>query len=203
MNDPERYTLDLISTTVDATNIKATLTDTMGVAIVLSLVLIIIFIINLSLLDDNEPKEYPVPKTSALSAALRTIAVASFPIIGLYSFIADANPYGYVPGYSITTTPSPDSEDGQEQTLATLLHEDIEKELAKNQDALNEYGLGDRCDMMNELTNNNAESILCGGTQLESVETDKAKFYPDIKVNGRPTDPHNVSVTATVTTELK
>lgn len=212
---PESYTIELLTTTVDASGIKADLVDGMFFALFIALfvfgisILVILKVKGESSHDDSTPDtSKPASVSELITSALIAVVVpvlafGSLPALSIYGFIADSNHYGAVPGYSITTTPQRSSTDPEAQTLTTLLHDEMTAKLAENAKALDKYGLGDRCATINELTGDNADSILCGGTQLDSVETDKAVFTPNITVNGRGSDPHHVEVTATVTTELK
>ena len=212
---PESYTIELLTTTVDASGINADLVDGMFFALFIALFVFGIYILVIlkakeesshdgSASDASEPVSVSELIAGALIAVVvPVLALGSLPALSIYGFIADSHYYGAVPGYSIATSPQRDSTDPEEQTLTTLLHDEMTAKLAENAKALNKYGLADRCKTINELTGDNADSILCGGTQLDSVETDKAVFTPDITVNGRGSDPHHVKVTATVTTELK
>lgn len=217
---PESYTIELLTTTIDASHIKATITDGMAATLFLAFGIFSIPILVMSLKEAENFHRLPEPKEpekseeseestaklvkDALPSILMLILIfGSFPILGIYSLIASHNSYGNIPGYSITTNPQSDSTDPQKQTVTTLLHDEITTKLEENAEAFNKYGLKDRCTMINELTGDHPESILCGGTQLISVETDKAVFTPHITINDHGSDPQHVSVTATITTELK
>lgn len=213
---PESYTIELLTTTVDASGIKATLADGMYAALLFTFFFFGICIFGILKAKEKSSHNRSASDTSEASMStpelirntlvdilIPVLALGSFPILSLYSAIAVSQHYGVVPGYSIATTPQRYSTDPEKQTLTTLLHDEMTAKLAENAKALDKYGLGDRCVTINELTSDNADSILCGGTQLDSVETDKAVFTPDITVNGRGSDPHHVKVTATITTELK
>lgn len=219
---PESYTNELLTTTIDASHIKATITDGMAVALFTAFIIFSIPIVAMLLKEEDvchlpKSKKPEEPEESEESTAklvkdalewLKSILIlilifGSFPILGIYSLIASHNSYGVMPGYSITTNPQSDSTDSQKQTVTTLLHDEITTKLEESAEAFNKYGLKDRCTMINELTGDHPESILCGGTQLTSVETDKAVFTPHITINDHGNDPQHVSVTATVTTELK
>lgn len=208
---PETYTIELLTTTVDASHIKTTLADGMYAILFIAFFAFAFCILAILLAKTKDPY-HPASDTStstselitgALMAILIFGSLASFPLLSIYSAIAASQHYGAVPGYSIAATPQRYSTDPEAQTLTTLLHDEMTAKLAENAKALDKYGLKDRCATINELTGDNADSILCGGTQLHSVETDKAVFTPDITVNGRGSDPHHVNVTATITTELK
>ena len=217
---PESYTIELLTTTIDASHIKATITDGMAATLFLAFGIFSIPILVMPLKEaenfhrlpkPKEPEESEEPEESTaklVKDALPSILIlmlifGSFPILGIYSLIASHNSYGIMPGYSITTNPQSDSTDPQKQTVTTLLHDEITTKLEENAEAFNKYGLKDRCTMINELTGDHPESILCGGTQLTSVETDKAVFTPHIIINDHGNDPQHVGVTATITTELK
>lgn len=212
---PESYTIELLTTTVDASGIKATLADGMYAALLFTFFFFGICIFGILKAKEKSSHSRSASDTSEASIStselieglvailIPALALGSFPILSIYSAIAASQHYGAVPGYSIAATPQRYSTDPEAQTLTTLLHDEMTAKLAENAKALDKYGLKDRCATINELTGGNADSILCGGTQLDSVETDKAVFTPDITVNGRGSDPHHVEVTATVTTELK
>lgn len=212
---PESYTIELLTTTVDASGIKATLADSMYAALLFTFFFFGICIFGILKAKEKSSRSRSAPDTSKapmptpelieglVDILILVLVLGSFPLLSIYSAIAASQHYGAVPGYSIATSPQRDSTDPEEQTLTTLLHDEMTAKLAENAKALNKYGLADRCKTINELTGDNADSILCGRTQLDSVETDKAVFTPDITVNGRGSDPHHVKVTATVTTELK
>lgn len=84
-----------------------------------------------------------------------------------------------------------------------MLHNKIAEEIIENQGEFNKLGLNEYCRHTNELTDNNAESILCGGNQLTPVATDKAVFRPEINIHKPVTNPHSVKISMTVNTELK
>lgn len=208
---PETYTIELLTTTVNASHIKATLADGMYAVLFIAFFVFAFCILAILLAKTKDPY-HPASDTSTFTSELITGALItilifgsllSFPLLSIYSSIATSNSYGVVPGSSIATNPQSDSTDPEKQTLTTLLHDEMTAKLAENAKALDKYGLDERCTTINELTNNNADSILCGGTQLDSVETDKAVFTPHIIINDHGSDPHHVNVTATITTELK
>lgn len=212
---PESYTIELLTTTVDTSGIKATLADGMYVALFFTFFFFGICIVGILKAKEKSSHSRSASNTSEASTSIPeligglvdililVLVLGSFPLLSIYSAIATSQHYGAVPGSTIVTNPQRYNTNPEEQTLTTLLHDEMTAKLAENAKALDKYGLEDRCKTINELTNNNADSILCGGTQLTSVETDKAVFTPDITVNGRGSDPHHVEVTATVTTELK
>ena len=99
--------------------------------------------------------------------------------------------------------PKDSSDNPNDQTLTTALHDDIVKEIDKRQEGFDKFGLSERCEFLNDLTDNHPESVLCGGTQLKEVETDNAVFTPYIEADAFASDPHSVNVTVNVRIDVK
>lgn len=196
----EHHTTELLSTTIDATQFDARIAMPYYLIMMVWIVLAV-FIACLILFARIDG--YAEGSFSRTGKIVLTAFFAPIILFTIYAMIACQFSYGTLPGYNTFIEPQFDSASPYNKTVATVLHNEIAEEVTENQAEFNKLGLIEYCRHTNELTDNNAESILCGGNQLTSVATDKAIFRPEINTHKPVTNPHSVKVSMTVDTELK
>lgn len=196
----EHHTTELLSTTIDATQFNTRIAMPYDL-IMLTWIVLAIFIACVILFGRVDG--YAEGSFSRTGKVALTAFFSPIILFTIYAVIACQFSYGTLPGYNTFIEPQFDSASPHDKTIATVLHNEIAEEVTENQAEFNKLGLIEYCRHTNELTDNNAESILCGGNQLTSVATDKAIFRPEINTHKPVTNPHSVKVSVTVDTELK
>ena len=196
----EHHTIELLSTTIDATQFDTRIAMPYNL-IMMTWIVLAIFIACLILFARVDG--YAEGSFSRTGKVALTAFFAPIILFTIYAVIACRFSYGTLPGYNTFIEPQLDSASPRDKTVATMLHNEIAEEIIENQGEFNKLGLIEYCRHTNELTDNNAESILCGGNQLTSVATDKAVFRPEINIHKPVTNPHSVKISMTVNTELK
>lgn len=196
----EHHTTELLSTTIDATQFDTRIAMPYDL-IMMTWIVLAIFIACVILFGRVDG--YAEGSFSRTGKIALTAFFAPIILFTIYTIIACQFSYGTLPGYNTFIEPQFDSTSSRDKTVATVLHNEIAEEVTENQEEFNKLGLIEYCRHTNELTDNNAESILCGGNQLTPVATDKAIFRPKIDIDKPVADPHNVTVSMTVDTELK
>jgi len=196
----EHHTTELLSTTIDATQFDTRIAMPYYL-IMMTWVVLAIFIACLILFARVDG--YAEGSFSRTGKVVLTAFFAPIILFTIYAVIACQFSYGTLPGYNTFIEPQFGSASPRDKTVATVLHNEIAEEITENQEEFNKLGLIEYCRHTNELTDNNAESILCGGNQLTSVATSKAIFTPKVDIDKPVTNPHSVKVSIAVDTELK
>lgn len=196
----EHHTTELLSTTIDATQFNTRIAMPYYL-IMMAWIVLAVFIACLILFARVDG--YAEGSFSRTGKIVLTAFFAPIILFTIYAIIACQFSYGTLPGYNTFIEPQFDSASPRDKTVTTMLHNEIAEEVTENQGEFNKLGLIEYCRHTNELTDNNAESILCGGNQLTPVATSKAVFRPEITIDKPVTNPHSVKVSMTVDTELK
>lgn len=196
----EHHTTELLSTTIDATQFDTRIAMPYDL-IMMTWIVLAIFIACVILFGRVDG--YAEGSFSRTGKVALTAFFAPIILFTIYAVIACQFSYGTLPGYNTFIEPQFDSASPRDKAVATMLHNEIAEEVTENQGEFNKLGLIEYCHHTNELTDNNAESILCGGNQLTPVATSKAVFRPEITIDKPVTNPHSVKVSMTVDTELK
>ena len=199
------YIIELFSRTINASGLEATITPFVEFTLIIGIPGLIIYILATSI-HKTDPAFNGAPLFTTLSTPIQIAVVVlgiSIPVIILYGFLSCYSPYGDTTGHKFFAMPKDSSDNPNDQTLTTALHDDIVKEIDKRQEGFDKFGLSERCEFLNDLTDNHPESVLCGGTQLKEVETDNAVFTPYIEADAFASDPHSVNVTVNVRIDVK
>lgn len=196
----EHHTTELLSTTIDATQFDARIAMPYYLIMMAWIVLAVLIACLILFARVDEYAEGSFSRTGKVAL---TVFFAPIILFTIYAMIACQFSYGTLLGYNTFIEPQFDSASPRDKTVATMLHNEIAEEVTENQGEFNKLGLIEYCRHTNELTDNNAESILCGGNQLTPVATSKAVFRPEITIDKPVTNPHSVKVSMTVDTELK
>lgn len=199
------YTVELLNRTIDASGLEASISPFVKYTLIIGIPLLVVYIF-CKIMNRFDPIYDGTPLFAVLSAPVQIAIVIlgiAIPTTIVYAFATSHSPYGTTAGHKFFTVPQDSSDNPEDKTLTTELHDDIVKEVNKRQDGFDKFGLSKRCEFLNDLTDNHPESVLCGGTQLKEVETDSAVFTPHIKADAFASDPHNVNLTVDVHINVK
>lgn len=199
------YTIELLNRTIDASGLEASISPFVECTLVIGIPLLAVCVF-CKIMDRFDPAYDNTSLFAVLSTPMQiTIVILGIavPTTSIYAFCLAHSPYDDVAGHKFLIMPQDSSDNPKDKTLTTVLHDDIVKEVGKREGGFDKFGLNERCEFLNEITDNHPESVLCGGTQLQEVETDSAVFTPYIKGDAFASNPHNVNVTVNVHIDVK